>query len=109
MKSTKIQAAFVALLDTSEPIMSQPIDKDMTRLKSSILQQVVPIPFDLELGEHSLMGLVLSDAEYTEILGGNTTFPAYLTRPKAYPKVATAATVGERAEAEATHKARVKD
>ena len=61
MKSAKIQAAFSALLDTFEPIVGQPIDKDMTRLKSSILQQVVPIRFDGELGKHNLMGLVLSD------------------------------------------------
>ena len=60
MKSAKIQAAFAALLDTFEPITGQPTDKDMTRLKISILQQVVPIPFDRELGLHNLMGLVLS-------------------------------------------------
>ena len=70
---------------------------------------MVPIPFDQELGEHNLMGLVLTDAEYTEILGGEATFPAYLTRPKAYPVIAKEATVGERAQAEAIHKARVKD
>ena len=83
MKSTKIQAAFAALMDTFKPITGQPTDDDLTCLKSSILQQVVPIPFDLELGEHNLMGLVLPDAEHTEILGGDTTFPAYLTRQKA--------------------------
>ena len=64
MKSTEIQAAFVALLDTFEPIVGQPTDEDMTRLKSSILQQVVPIPFDGKLGKHNLMGLVLSDSKY---------------------------------------------
>ena len=76
MKSAETQAAFAALLDTFKPIVGQPTDEDLTRLKSSILQQVVPIPFDLELGEHNLMGLVLTDAEYTEILRGEATFPA---------------------------------
>ena len=66
MKSAEIQAVFAALLDTFEPIVGKSTDKDMTRLKSSILQQVVPIPFDWELGKHNLMGLVLSDSEYKE-------------------------------------------
>ena len=87
MKSTEIQAAFAALLETFEPITGQPTDEDLTCLKSSILQQVVPIPFDTELGEHNLMGLILTDDEYTDILGGEATFPAYLTRPKAYPEL----------------------
>ena len=87
MKSAEIQTAFAALLDTFKPIVDQPTDEDMTRLKSSILQQVVPIPFDLELGKHNLMGLVLSDSEYKEHHNG-TTFPAYQTRQGAYPTVA---------------------
>ena len=109
MKSTEIQAAFAALLETFEPITGQPTDEDLTRLKNGILQQVVPIPFDTELGAHNLMGLVLTDAEYLNILGGTATFPAYLTRPKAYPELAKDVTVGDRAQAKAIHKARVKD
>ena len=93
MKSTKIQAAFAALLDTFEPITGQPTDEDLIRLKSSILQQVMSIPFDLELGEHNLMGLVLSDSKYKDHHDG-TSFPTYLTRPGAYPTVASDATVG---------------
>ena len=65
MKPAKIQAVFTAaLLDTFQPITDQPTDDDMTRLKSIILQQVVPIPFDGELGKHNLMSLVLSKADY---------------------------------------------
>ena len=108
MKSAKIQAAFAALLETFEPITGQPTDEGMTLLKSTLLGAVVPIPFDLELGKHNLMGLVLSNAKYKK-RHDNKPFPAYLTRPKAYPEVAATATVGKRAEAEATHKAKVKD
>ena len=90
MKSAKIQAAFAALLDTSEPITGQLTDKDTTRLKISILQQVVPIPFDREFGLHNLMGLVLSNSEYKEH-HNVTTFPAYQTMSGAYPTVAATA------------------
>ena len=107
MKSSEIQAAFAALMDTFEPITGQPTDEDMTRLKNAILQQVVPIPFDTESGEHNLMGLILSDFEYQE--RHENAFPAYLTRPKAYPEVAKEASLGDRAQIEATHKAKVKD
>ena len=87
MKPVKIQAASVALLDTSEPITGQPTDEDTTRLKSIILQQVAPIPFDGELGKHNFMGLVLSEADYKACQNG-ATFPAYQTRPGAYRAVA---------------------
>ena len=52
------------------------------------------------------MGLVLSDYEYKERYNG-TTFVAYLTRPGVYPMVKVDATVGDRAEQEAKHKAKV--
>ena len=65
-------------------------------------------PFDLGLRKHNLMGLVLSDAKYKK-RHNDKPFPAYLTRPKAYPEVAATATVGECAEKEATHKTKVKD
>ena len=54
------------------------------------------------------MGLVLSDSEYKE-RHNNTPFPAYLTRPGAYPTVDADETVGKRAEKEATHKAKAED
>ena len=104
MKPAKIQAAFAAaLLDTFQPITDQPTDEDMTRLKSIILQQVVPIPYDGELGKHNLMGLVLPDANYKARHNGKS-FPAYQNRPGAYTRLASAAIVGERVEKEATHK-----
>ena len=64
MKTTKIQASFVALLDTFEPITGQPTDKDLTRLNIVCLSAIVPIPFDRELDQHNLMGLLLSDVDY---------------------------------------------
>eukprot|EP00957_Ditylum_brightwellii_P000273 21416-Ditylum_brightwellii.AAC.1 len=108
MKPSEIQAVFAALLDTFKPITGQPADKDLTHLKSALLGAVVPITFDSELGTHNLMGLVLSNTNY-KVQHNDTAFPAYLTRPGAYPKVAASATVGNQAEAKATHKVKVKD
>ena len=64
----------------------------MIRLKSKVLEKVVPITFDGEVGEHNLIGLVLSDANYKARHNGNT-FPACKTRSGAYPTVASKATV----------------
>jgi hypothetical protein len=57
MKTTEIQASFVALLDNFEPITGQPTDEDLTSLNLACLSAIVPIPFDRELGQHNLMGL----------------------------------------------------
>ena len=64
MKTTEVQAAFAALLDTFEPISGQPTDEDLTRLRRVALSALVPIPYDREKGKHSLMGLLLNDDEY---------------------------------------------
>ena len=51
---------------------------------------------------------MLSDAGY-KAWHDEIPFLAYLTRPDSYPKVGAAATVGDRAEKEAIHKAKDKD
>ena len=109
MKTTEIQATFVALLDTFEPITGQPTDEDLTRLKFACLSALVPIPFDRELGEHNLMGLLLSDDEYKIRNTNGVIFPSY-DRPAIYDKtIATDASFGVRAKAEAIHKAKIED
>ena len=64
MKTTEIQASFVTLLETFEPIIGQPTDKDLTRLEFSTLGVLAPISFDEELGIHNLMDLLLSRVDY---------------------------------------------
>ena len=109
MKTTEIQATFVALLDAFEPITGQPTEEDLTRLKFACLSALVPIPFDRELGEHNLMGLLLSDDEYKVRNTNGVIFPSY-NRPAIYDKdIATDATFGVRAKAEAIHKAKIED
>ena len=81
MKTTEVQAAFVALMDTFKPISGQPTDEDLTRLNLANLSLIVPIPFDRQLGVHNLMGILLADDEYIKHKG--TVFPAY-KRPPIY-------------------------
>ena len=64
MKTTEIQASFAALLETSEPIIGQPTDEDLTRLEYSTLGVLAPISFDEELGIHNLMGVLLNCSDY---------------------------------------------
>ena len=79
MKTTEVQATFTALVDTFEPIVGQPTDEDLTRLNLANLSQIVPIPFDRQLGIHNLMGILLADDEYKKRQG--TVFPAYKRPP----------------------------
>ena len=109
MKTTEIQASFVALLDNFEPITGQPTDEDLTRLNLACLSAIVPIPFDRELGQHNLMGLLLSDADYTQRNSKGVVFPTY-NRPPIYDTtIAKDASFGDRAQKEAIHKARIED
>ena len=109
MKTTEIQASFVALLDTFKPITGQPTDKDLTCINLACLSAIVPIPFDRELGQHNLMGLLLSDADYKQHNPKGVVFPAYI-RPANYDKtIAADASFGDCAQKEAVHKARIED
>ena len=109
MKTSKIQAAFAALLDTFKPISGQPTDEDLTRLCLHTLSILVLIPFDQQLGKHLLMGLILSNEKYKARHEGSA-FPNYQKRPAIYNKtIDDAATVGVGAKAKAVHRAKLKD
>ena len=109
MKTTEVQAVFAALLDAFEPISGQPTDKDLTRLRQVALSALVPIPFDREKGKHTLLGLLLSDAEY-RLRHAGVEFPSYARRPGIYDKtIDDDAKAGVRAQAEAIHQAKLED
>ena len=109
MKTSETQAAFAALLDTFEPISGQPTDNDLTRLRIKSLSVLVPIPFDRQLGKHSLMGLILSNAK-CEARHDGLTFPSYKKRPAIYDTtIADDTKAGVRAKAKAVHQAKLED
>ena len=109
MKTTEIQASFATLLETFEPIIGQPTDKDLTRLEFSALGVLAPISFDEELGRHNLMSLLLSNSDYKSRHNG-LTFPNYKTCPAIYNNnIAADASAGVRPKAEANHQAKLND
>ena len=109
MKTTEIQAAVVALLYNFEPISNQPTDKDLTRLHIASFSVIMPIPFDWELGKHSLMGLMLNDDEYKARHDGHV-FPSYRKSPAIYnDTIADTALAGVWAKTEAIHQAKLED
>ena len=109
MKTTEIQAAFAALLDTYKPSSGQPTDKDLIYLQNDSLGVLVPISFDRELGNHNLMGLMLEDAEY-KVSHEGLIFPNYNKRPVIYDNsIDDAALVGVCDKAKAKHQAKLDD
>ena len=94
---------FAALLDTFKPISGQPTDKDLTRLRLESISVLVHIPFDWQLGKHSLMGLILSNAKY-EARHEGLRFPSYKKQSVIYDTIiADDAVAGVRANAKAVH------
>ena len=110
MKTTEVQAEFAALLDAFEPINGQPTDTDLTRLRQVALSALVPIPYDSEKGKHSLLGLILTNDEYSA-RHGNVEFPVNAAkRPAIYNEnIQADATAGVRAQAEAIYQAKLED
>ena len=56
-----------------KPIISQPSDADLTRLRAKIASILYPILYHEELGVHNLVGVILTTAEYKSKFG--VTFP----------------------------------
>ena len=110
MKTTEVQAEFAALQDAFEPISGQPTDEDLTRLRQVALGALVPIPYDREKGNHSLLGLLLNDDEY-RARHKDIEFPSdAATRPLIYDDTIQAdATAGLWAQAEAIHHTKLED
>ena len=107
MTSYEIVAKFSAALDIFEPILNQPSDTDLTRMRESIAPLILQIPYDETDRTHHLIGIIWAK-------------PAYLNRyEKAFPEpkrvraydlnIDDNATAVIRARLEAAHKARRAD
>ncbi len=107
MKTDEIQAAFAAKLAIFEPIVGQPSDADLTRLRDQLLQLLYPIPYDRADDKHNLMGILATSADYKARF--TTDFPTP-SRPALYDPTIGKTVVGvERAQLEAAHKAKIAD
>ena len=79
MKTEEFQLLFAARLDVFEPILGQPTDADLKKLRKELTSILLPLPYDVYKGIHNLMGLVMEKNDYKVRCGDkfpNTTRPA---------------------------------
>lgn len=107
MSPEEISSLFAAALEQFEPVIGQPTDPDLTRLREALIQVLLVIPFDEETGQHNLVGLLLDKADYQALYGAPFSRP---TRPGIYPSnIDDDAKAPVRARLEAEHAAKLSD
>ena len=77
-------AAYYLKYKTPTPIQGTPTNKSLKRLKQELWANASSVESDLRGGDHGYLGLVLTDAEYTEVSRTAftaPTFPEPLTIP----------------------------
>ena len=69
MTPEEIVAKFATALDNFEPIMEQPSDTDLTRLRETVAPLLLQIPYDKTGGKHNFVGLIRSKLAYVARYG----------------------------------------
>ena len=64
MTPDKIVLKFLAALDYFEPILDQPSDTDLTRLREGVAPLLLQIPYDKTGGTHNLIGIIRAKPAY---------------------------------------------
>ena len=62
MTPEEIVAKFAHSLDIFEPIVGQPYDSDLTRLREAVAPLLLQIPYDKTGAVHNLIGLIWPEA-----------------------------------------------
>jgi hypothetical protein len=111
MSPEEITAAFATAAATFTPIVGQPNDDDLTRLRDTIYPLLLDIPYDDEppvagVYRHNLIGLIEPTISYTA--RWHEAFPRP-NQPAAYPTIADDASPVVRARSEAKHARLVRD
>ena len=73
MKLDELLTLFGAQLEVFEPIVGQPTNGDIPRLREVLTSLLHPIPCNGDEQLHSLLGIIISDPAYTTQY--TTTFP----------------------------------
>ena len=107
MTPKDIVAKFVHALDNFEPIIGQPSDTDLTRLREAVAPLLMQIPYGKTVAVHNLIGLIRPKAAYVARYGEAFPIPK---RVGAYdPDINDGATDVVCAILEAAHKAKRAD
>ena len=69
MTPDDIVPKFAAALDNFEPILNQPLDTDLTRLREAVSPLLLQIPYDETGRTHNLIGIIQSKTAYLKRYG----------------------------------------
>ena len=75
MNIEEVQSLFAARLDVFDPILGQPTNADLTRLREYLTTILLPLPYFLEKEIHNLMGIVLDKDYYKQRYFSNSPKP----------------------------------
>ena len=107
MTLDEIVAMFSEALDHFEPILDQPSDTDLTRMREVAAPLLLQIPYDETGGTHNLIGIIRSKPAYLKRYGKDFPEPK---RVGAYDlEIDDNTTAVDRARIEAAHQARRAD
>ena len=107
MTLDEIVAKFLAALDHFEPILYQPSDTDLTRLREAVAPLLLKIPYDETGGTHNLIGIIRAKPAYLKRYG--KVFPEPKRVRDYNLEIDDDDTAVIRARLEAAHKARRAD
>jgi hypothetical protein len=107
MKPEDVSTLFSDLGSTFEPIIGQPTDFDIVKMREVISEVLYQIPYDDKKGEHNLVGLIQDKESYT--VEYKSAFPTP-KKPGIYdPTIIETTKDAVRAQKEAIHKAKHQD
>ena len=67
MTPEEIVTLFAEALEGFEPIVGQPGDVDLQRLREVLFGLLLPIPYDDEAGQQNLVGLLMGATKYRSL------------------------------------------
>jgi hypothetical protein len=91
----------------SKIFVGQPTEHDITKMEKELMAITATTPSSLGGGNHGHAGIIVKDAKYTAMTGGN----AFVNPPKPgiYPNIAANVAAGTWAREEAVHKGLVRE
>ena len=107
MNPEELQLMFAARLDLFDPILGHPTGADLTRLSEELTTIIIPLYYDVEKGNHNLLGIMMDEGDYNQRYCAKFPTP---TKPSVYGEtIPDNATNVACAKPEAAHKANIAD
>jgi hypothetical protein len=107
MKPEDVSILFSDLGSTFEPIIGQPTDSDIVKMREAISDILYQIPYDDEKGEHNLVGIIQDKASYA--VEYKAPFPSQKKQGIYDSSISKFSNNGVRAHKETINKAKLQD